>query len=57
MMLCADNFRVALVTEHVPVSAITQNISKEKFLANYKSSIKACKKILELINPRLPYWA
>jgi len=33
MMLCAGNFRVALVTEHVPVSDITKYITKEAIVS------------------------
>ena len=33
MMLCAGNFRVALVTEHVPVSEITNHITKEAIVS------------------------
>ena len=33
MMLCAGNFRVALVTEHIPVSEVAKNITKEAILS------------------------
>lgn len=33
MLLYADNLRVALVTEHVPVKAIAQNITKEAIVS------------------------
>lgn len=33
MMLCAGNFRVALVTEHIPVSEIASQITREKILS------------------------
>lgn len=33
MLLYADNLRVALVTEHVPVKSIAQNITKEAILS------------------------
>ncbi len=33
MMLCADNFRVALLTEHVPISDIQKNITKEAIVS------------------------
>ncbi len=36
MILAADNLRVALVTEHVPVSEIAQNITKEAILRKLK---------------------
>jgi len=33
MLLCSDNFRVALVTEHVPVKEIAQQITREIILS------------------------
>jgi 4-hydroxythreonine-4-phosphate dehydrogenase len=33
MMLCAGNFRVALLTEHIPVHEIASQITKEKILS------------------------
>lgn len=53
MMLCADNFRVALVTEHVPVSAITQNISKEKILSKLQIINKSLQKDFGIEKPKI----
>lgn len=53
MMLCADNFRVALVTEHVPVSAITQNISKEKILSKLQIINKSLQKDFGINKPKI----
>ncbi|HEU4574512.1 MAG TPA: 4-hydroxythreonine-4-phosphate dehydrogenase PdxA [Chitinophagaceae bacterium] len=36
MLLCADNFRVALVTEHIPVSEIARHITKENIFSKLK---------------------
>lgn len=36
MMLCAGNFRVALVTEHIPVGEVAKHITKEKILSKLK---------------------
>ena len=33
MMLCAGNFRVALVTEHIPINEVAKNITKEAILS------------------------
>lgn len=33
MMLCSGNFRVALVTEHLPVKEVAQNITRENMLS------------------------
>src|SRR5262249_13716705 len=32
MLMCSDELRVGLVTEHIPVSEIAQHITKEKIL-------------------------
>lgn len=53
MMLCADNFRVALVTEHVPVSVITQNISKEKILSKLQIINKSLQKDFGINKPKI----
>ena len=53
MMLCADNFKVALVTEHVPVSAITQNISKEKILSKLQIINKSLQKDFGIDKPKI----
>ena len=53
MMLCADNFKVALVTEHVPVSAITQNISKEKILSKLQIINKSLQKDFGINKPKI----
>lgn len=36
MMLCAGNFRVALVTEHIPVGEVAKHITKDKILSKLK---------------------
>ena len=33
MMLCAENFRVALVTEHIPVAEVASHITREAILS------------------------
>ena len=33
MMLCAGNFRVGLVTEHIPVGEVSKHVTKEKILS------------------------
>jgi 4-hydroxythreonine-4-phosphate dehydrogenase len=33
MLLCSENFRVALVTEHVPIKEVAQNITREIILS------------------------
>jgi 4-hydroxythreonine-4-phosphate dehydrogenase len=37
MMLCAGDFRVGLLTEHVPVAEITKYITKDRILSKHQS--------------------
>lgn len=53
MMLCAGDFRVALVTEHVPVSEIAKQISKEKILSKLQIINKSLQKDFGIDKPRI----
>ncbi len=53
MMLCADNFRVALVTEHVPVKEIAQHITKEKILSKLNIIHQSLQKDFGIDKPRI----
>src|SRR5258705_999376 len=53
MMLCAGNFRVALVTEHVPMSEITQNITKEKIISKLNIIHQSLQKDFGIDKPRI----
>ena len=53
MMLCAGNFRVALVTEHVPVSEITKNITKEKIISKLNIIHQSLQKDFGIDKPRI----
>jgi 4-hydroxythreonine-4-phosphate dehydrogenase len=53
MMLCAGNFRVALVTEHVPVKEITQHISKEKIVSKLNIINQSLQKDFGIEKPRI----
>lgn len=53
MMLCADNFRVALVTEHVPVTEISKHISKEKILSKLNIIHQSLQKDFGIAKPRI----
>lgn len=53
MMLCADNFRVALVTEHVPVNEIAKHISKEKIISKLNIIHQSLQKDFGIDKPRI----
>ncbi len=53
MMLCAGKFRVALVTEHVPVADITKHISKEKIVSKLTIVHQSLQKDFGIDKPRI----
>ncbi len=53
MMLCAGNFRVALVTEHIPVSEVAQHITKEKILSKLQILNKSLQRDFGIDKPRI----
>lgn len=53
MMLCAGQFRVALVTEHVPVNEIASHISKEKILSKLIIIHQSLQKDFGIDKPRI----
>jgi len=53
MMLCANNLRVALVTEHVPVKEIAQHITKEKILSKLNIMHQSLQKDFGIDKPRI----
>ncbi|MBK6827401.1 MAG: 4-hydroxythreonine-4-phosphate dehydrogenase PdxA [Chitinophagaceae bacterium] len=53
MMLCAGDFRVALVTEHVSVQDITKHISKESILSKLQIMNKSLQKDFGIDKPRI----
>jgi 4-hydroxythreonine-4-phosphate dehydrogenase len=53
MMLCAGNFRVALVTEHVPVSEIAKNITKENITSKLNIIYQSLQKDFGISKPRI----
>ncbi|MBK9380720.1 MAG: 4-hydroxythreonine-4-phosphate dehydrogenase PdxA [Chitinophagaceae bacterium] len=53
MMLCAGDFRVALVTEHVPVSEITKHITKENIISKLKIINQSLQKDFGIDKPRI----
>ena len=53
MMLCAGNFRVALVTEHVPVADVSKHISKEKIISKLNIVHQSLQKDFGIDKPRI----
>ena len=53
MMLCANNFRVALVTEHIPVSEVAKHITKEAILSKLQILNQSLQKDFGIDKPRI----
>ena len=53
MMLCAGNFRVALLTEHIPVSEIAKHITKENILSKLNIINQSLQKDFGIDKPRI----
>ena len=53
MMLCAGGFRVALVTEHVPVQEVAKHITREKILSKLALVHKSLQKDFGIDKPRI----
>ncbi|ANH83312.1 4-hydroxythreonine-4-phosphate dehydrogenase PdxA [Niabella ginsenosidivorans] len=53
MMLCADNMRVALVTEHVPISEVARHITSEAILSKLAIINSSLQKDFGISKPRI----
>ncbi|MEK7226510.1 MAG: 4-hydroxythreonine-4-phosphate dehydrogenase PdxA [Bacteroidota bacterium] len=53
MMMCSGNFRVALVTEHVPVAEIAKHITKEKIVSKLNIIYQSLQKDFGIDKPRI----
>ena len=53
MMMCASNMRVALVTEHVPVSEVAKHITQEKIVSKLNIMNASLKKDFGITKPRI----
>ena len=53
MMLCAGDFRVALVTEHVPVGEVAKHSTKEKILSKLNLINQSLQKDFGIDKPRI----
>lgn len=53
MMMCSGNFRVALVTEHVPVAEIAKHITKEKIVSKLNIIYQSLQRDFGIDKPRI----
>ncbi len=53
MMLCAGNFRVALVTEHLPVAEIAKHITREAIVSKLQIMQKSLQRDFGIDKPRI----
>lgn len=53
MMMCAGNFRVGLVTEHIPVSEVAKHITKEKIVSKLQIMHQSLQKDFGIDKPRI----
>jgi 4-hydroxythreonine-4-phosphate dehydrogenase len=53
MMLCAGSFRVALVTEHIPVSEVAKHITKEAIVSKLSIIYKSLQRDFGIDKPRI----
>ena len=53
MMLCAGNFRVALLTEHIPVNDITKHVTKEAIVSKLQIVHQSLQKDFGIDRPRI----
>lgn len=53
MMMCAGNFRVALVTEHIPVKEVAAHLTKEKILNKLQIIHKSLQRDFGIDKPKI----
>jgi len=53
MMLCAGNFRVALLTEHVPLDEVAKHVTKEAILSKLQIIHQSLQKDFGIDKPRI----
>ncbi|MEI9945665.1 MAG: 4-hydroxythreonine-4-phosphate dehydrogenase PdxA [Chitinophagaceae bacterium] len=53
MMMCAGNFRVGLVTEHIPVSEVAKHITKEAIVSKLAIMHKSLQRDFGIDKPRI----
>ncbi len=53
MIMCSDRLRVGLVTIHIPVSEVSQSISKEKIISSFSTLRQSLKADFGIVEPRI----
>lgn len=53
MMMCAENLRVALVTEHIPISEVAKSITKEAILSKLQIIHRSLQKDFGIDKPKI----
>lgn len=53
MMLCAGNFRVALLTEHIPVSEVARHVTREAIVSKLNIINKSLQRDFGIDRPRI----
>ena len=56
MLLASHNFRIALVTTHLPLSDVNKKISSERIRKTIETVIKAMSEKFTIMNPRITVW-
>lgn len=56
MLMVSEGFRVGLVTEHVPIRDVAQQITREAILSKLNILRDSLRKDFGIDKPRLPYW-
>ncbi|MDE6623616.1 MAG: 4-hydroxythreonine-4-phosphate dehydrogenase PdxA [Alistipes sp.] len=57
MILCSDILRVGLVTKHIPVAEIPQNITREKIVGDLHALRRTLKEDFGIVEPRIAVMA
>ena len=53
MMMCSDVMKVALVTEHVPIHEVAQNITKDKIIGKLRLLNKTLQRDFDIQRPKI----
>ena len=53
MIMCSDRLRVGLVTIHIPVAEVSQNITKEKIISSLTTLRATLKQDFGIVEPRI----
>jgi 4-hydroxythreonine-4-phosphate dehydrogenase len=53
MMMVAGNFRIALITVHVSIKAVSETITEREFMLKTKTAIDSLKRDFNILDPRV----